>query len=245
MEEVIGSIPLGSTIHLPPYDQTWRSPVGRRAHDLLGLALSVIGSAAIIVGPAVARADQPVALASPAQQSSPESLVADLRNRIVQSDSATAVLERWCAEYGLAGQARLVALREQGADKPLTAEQRARLGLGPDEQVRYRHVRLACGDRVLSEADNWYVPARLTPEMNAALEGSDAPFGRVVRPLAPVRRVVTAQSLALPATLGPGTPLLRVDALLLTGAGVPFCEVVETYLGAALPSVGPRSPSKP
>ncbi len=85
-----------------------------------------------------------------------------------------------------AGTAR--ALREQGADKPLTAEQRARLGLGPDEQVRYRHVRLACGDRVLSEADNWYVPARLTPEMNAALEGSDAPFGRVVRPLAPVRR---------------------------------------------------------
>ena len=239
MEEVIGSIPLGSTIHFPPFEQTGRSPRGRRAPDLLGLVLSVFGAAATIVGPAPARADQLPALASSARQDSPQSLIADLRNRIVQSDSATAVLERWCAEYGLAGEARLVALREQGADKPLSGEQRARLGLGPDERVRYRHVRLACGDRVLSEADNWYVPARLTPEMNAALDGSDAPFGRVVRPLAPVRRVVAAQSLTLPATLSPGTPLLRVDALLLTGAGAPFCEVVETYLGAALPGVGP------
>ncbi len=75
--------------------------------------------------------------------------------------------------------------------------------------------------------------------MNADLDGSDAPFGRVVRPLAPVRRVVAVQSLPLPAEPGPDTPLLRVDALLLTGTGAPFCEVVETYLGAALPGVSP------
>ena len=37
-------------------------------------------------------------------------------------------------------------------------------GIGPDEPVAYRHVRLRCGDHVLSEADNWYVPSRLTPE---------------------------------------------------------------------------------
>ncbi|MCJ2015397.1 chorismate--pyruvate lyase family protein [Methylobacterium sp. J-076] len=170
--------------------------------------------------------------------SAAETLVADLRGRILRSDSATAVLESWCAEKGLAGQARLVALRQQGIEKPATAEQRERLGVGPDEPVRYRHVRLACGDRVLSDADNWYVPSRLTPEMNAALDGSDVPFGRLVRPLAPVRRVVSVHTYPLAAEPGPDAPLVRVDALLVTGAGAPFCEVIETYLGATLPPTG-------
>jgi hypothetical protein len=39
-------------------------------------------------------------------------------------------------------------------------------------------VHLKCGERVLSEADNWYVPARLTKEMNQSLENSDIAFGR-------------------------------------------------------------------
>ena len=30
-----------------------------------------------------------------------------------------------------------------------------------------------CGDQVFSEADNWYVPARLTAEMNHALDTTD------------------------------------------------------------------------
>ncbi len=232
MEEVIGSIPLGSTISFPdPSAVIVRSHVGSA---LLSLALlSTVGvlPAAIVVSEPV-RADEIVAV-RPA--SAVEALVADLRGRILRSDSATAALESWCAEKGLAQQARLVAHRQNGVDKPLTAEQRARLGVGPDEPVRYRHVRLACGDRVLSEADNWYVPSRLTPEMNTALDGSDVPFGRVVRPLAPVRQVVSVQSFPLAADPGPDAPLVRVDALLVTGAGVPFCEVIETYLGATLP----------
>jgi chorismate-pyruvate lyase len=178
------------------------------------------------------RADEPATASAP---SSTEHLVSDLRSRIVRSDSATAVLEQWCGEKGLAGEARLVALRDKTGDKPLTSEQRDRLGLSPDEPVRYRRVRLACGDRVLSEADNWYVPSRLTPEMNAALDGTDTPFGKVVRPLAPTRRVVSVETLPLPAAPTTETPLVRVDAVLVTGAGAPFCEVVETYLGATLP----------
>lgn len=165
-----------------------------------------------------------------------DALVADLRSRLLHSDSATAVLEAWCAEKGLASQARLVAHRQKGADKVPTAEQRERLGVGGDEPIRYRHVRLVCGDRVLSEADNWYVPARLTPEMNAALDGSDAPFGRVVRPLGPSRRLVAIQTFPLPASPGADAPLVRLDAVLVTRDGSPFCEVVETYLGGALPS---------
>ncbi|MDP4022558.1 hypothetical protein Q8W71_07995 [Methylobacterium sp. NEAU 140] len=175
---------------------------------------------------------------APAVPPRPETaaLIADLRTRILAAHSATAALEAWCAEHRLAGEARLVAQRLPVADKPPTPAQRARLGVGPDEPVRYRRVRLACGDRVLSEADNWYVPARLSPEMNAALDTTRTPFGRVVRPLAPVRSTVAVRPLAPGDAPGPDAPLFEVDAVLVTGTGEPFCEVVETYLGGALPS---------
>jgi hypothetical protein len=47
--------------------------------------------------------------------------------------------------------------------------------------------------------------------------------------------VVAAETLPLPASPTPDSPLLRVDAVLFTKTGAPFCEVVETYLGAVLP----------
>lgn len=163
-------------------------------------------------------------------------LIEALQARILSGHSATAVLEAWCAERGLSAEPHLVARRVPGAEKPLDAAQRKRLGLAPDEPVRYRRVRLACGVHVLSEADNWYVPGRLTPAMNAALDETDAPFGRVVRPLAPTRRNVALRPLRDPGAPAPSPddPLFEVDAVLATGAGLPFCEVAETYLGAVL-----------
>lgn len=165
----------------------------------------------------------------------PQALIAALRSRILASHSATLALESWCADYKLAVDPHLTAERLPVADKPLSAAQRARLMIGPDEPVRYRRVRLACGGRVLSEADNWYVPARLTAAMNATLDGTRTPFGRVVRPLAPVRNTVEVRSRIPRGEPGPDDPLFEVDAVLSTGAGQPFCEVVETYLGSALP----------
>jgi chorismate-pyruvate lyase len=161
-------------------------------------------------------------------------LAAALQDRILAAPSATAVLEAWCAERGLSPEPRLVARRVAAPDKPPSAEQRRRLDVGEAEPVRYRRVRLACGDHVLSEADNWYVPARLTPEMNRALDETDAPFGRVVRPLAPVRRNIGLRALHRTGTPERDTPLFAVDAVLATAAGQPFCEVAETYLGAVL-----------
>ncbi|TXN54132.1 hypothetical protein FV228_27800, partial [Methylobacterium sp. WL18] len=158
-----------------------------------------------------------------------------LQGRVLAAHSATLALESWCADHKLAGDPHLVARRMDVADKPLSAAQRTRLAIGPDEPVRYRRVRLACGDRVLSEADNWYVPARLTPEMNATLEGTRTPFGRVVRPLEPTRQTIAVRPFAQPAAPGPDDKLFEIDAVLSTGAGQPFCEVAETYLGGALP----------
>ncbi|MGH1571690.1 hypothetical protein ACRAWG_14665 [Methylobacterium sp. P31] len=169
------------------------------------------------------------------QNDRPQALIASLRSRILASHSATLALESWCADHKLAGDPHLSAERLPVADKPLTDAQRARLMIGPDEPVRYRRVRLACGSRVLSEADNWYVPSRLTAEMNATLDGTRTPFGRVVRPLAPVRNTVEVRSRIPRTEPGPDDPLFEVDAVLSTGTGQPFCEVVETYLGSALP----------
>jgi hypothetical protein len=202
------------------------------------LALAVLlGSVAVTGSPSWARdaAEAPKPADTPSAADGPQALIASLRSRILAAHSATFALESWCADYKLAGDPHLVAERVPMADKPLTAAQRARLAIGPDEPVRYRRVRLACGDRVLSEADNWYVPARLTPEMNATLDTTRTPFGRVVRPLAPVRSTVEVRAPVRSAAPGPDDPLFEIDAVLSTGAGQPFCEVVETYLGGALP----------
>ena len=51
-----------------------------------------------------------------------------------------------------------------------------------------------CGSVVLSEADNWYVPSRLTPEMNRLLDTTDAPFGRVVQAVHFRRRTLDRKS---------------------------------------------------
>jgi len=54
-------------------------------------------------------------------------------------------------------------------------------------------VHVKCGERVLSEADNWYVPARLTKEMSQVLENSDAAFGRAVQALHFQRRTLAVE----------------------------------------------------
>jgi len=181
-----------------------------------------------------------------------ESLNADL----LSHDSATLTLERWCADHGLADPARIVAERVRDVDKPATAEVRAALDVKPDEKLGYRRVQLKCGDRVLSEADNWYVPSRLTPEMNQVLETTDTPFGKAVAALHFRRHTLSADLLWRPlpkgwemgaATAEGGkTPLaapehvLEHRAVLSTPDGEPFSEVVETYTGEVLAFPPPK-----
>jgi hypothetical protein len=163
-------------------------------------------------------------------------LIETLNAEILASPSATASLETWCGAHHLAPDARLIAEKVDGAPKPLSPEQRGRLGIGPGEPVNYRHVRLRCGDHVLSEADNWYLPSRLTPEMNHALETTHAPFGRVVRPLGLWRRTLEAKVLWSPlgapwdaANLAPPQVLFEHRAMLYTRDNLPFSEVDEFY----------------
>lgn len=142
------------------------------------------------------------------------------------SPSATAVLQAWCDEYRPGVKIRALVT---GREMVLAGSHAALLGVGEKDQLAYRHVQLACGEDVLSEADNWYVPARLTSQMNAALTG-ETPFGVAVRPLAPSRRNLSSERNWDGRRQG---EVLRHHAV-LTASGVPISEVVEVYQRAML-----------
>lgn len=125
-------------------------------------------------------------------------LVETLNATLLAARSATFTLDKWCADHKLAADTKIHARLIRGMDKPITDEQRRRLQIGDNESVKFRHVELACGEHVLSEADNWYVPARLTPEMNRLLETTDTPFGRAIADLKPFRQTFAAAVLWKP-----------------------------------------------
>jgi hypothetical protein len=183
-------------------------------------------------------------------------LIETLNADLLAHDSATLTIERWCADHRLADPARIVAERVRDADKPASAEVRAALDVKPNEPLGYRRVRLKCGDRVLSDADNWYVPARLTPEMNHTLETTDTPFGKAVSALHFRRHTLSADVLWRPLPKGwemgaAGASdeagaltipdhVLEHRAVLSTPDGQPFSEVVETYTGEVLAFPPPK-----
>lgn len=184
-------------------------------------------------------------------------LLQSLNADLLSHPSATLTLERWCGDHQLAPEAKIIAQRIKGEDKPLPDDARAQLQIGPSEAVRYRRVQLTCGTRVLSEADNWYVPARLTDAMNHELDTTDTPFGKVVQPLHFRRQTLTAQLLWSPLPPGwwsaaslPGataTPLsipehvLEHRAVLFDASNRPFSLVVESYTSQVL-AFTPPSP---
>jgi hypothetical protein len=174
---------------------------------------------------------------------------------LLSHDSATLTLEHWCDVHRLASPARIVAARVPDVNKPASPEQRRELGVTSTEPIRYRRVKLLCGTVMLSEADNWYVPSRLTSEMNKVLDTSDMPFGKVVLPLHFQRHTLSSTLLWMPLPLGwemkPNNvsdtgstltippELLQHRALLTLPDGTPFSEVVETYTANVLAFLAP------
>ena len=115
-------------------------------------------------------------------------------------DSATEALSTWCEARGIARPAQIVARPVSGTPAKPPKGLRRLLGVGPQEPLGYRHVELTCGGHMLSSAHNWYVPGRLTAEMNAALAASHIPFGKIAAPLALPARA-TGNSVQAPARL--------------------------------------------
>lgn len=108
-----------------------------------------------------------------------------------------------------------------------SAETRARLRVAADTPIEYRHVRLMSEGVLLSEADNWFVPDRLSAGMRAALDKSDTPFGIVIAPLRPRRETLACDRLA-------GDPMLLIRAFVLSGDGAPLAYVEERYRRAVI-----------
>ncbi|RYY25726.1 MAG: hypothetical protein EOP62_12770 [Sphingomonadales bacterium] len=167
-----------------------------------------------------------VAALSASQAFAQTSDVAALNAALFANPSATAVLQMWCDRHRPGLKVRAVVVRREAV---VAGSHAALLGVSESAEVAYRRVQLTCAEEVLSEADNWYVPARLTPEMNTALTG-ETPFGVAVRPLAPTRRNLSSEQEW--AKQGPNE-ILRHHAV-LTAGGAPISEVVETYQRAML-----------
>jgi hypothetical protein len=184
-------------------------------------------------------------------------LLQTLNSQLLGHDSATLTLDAWCAAHRMAAPARIVAEQVRGAQKAPEPEVLQLLGVGADA-VKYRHVRLHCGGHVLSEADNWYVPARLTPQMNHVLETTDTAFGRAVQDLHFQRHTLAVKLLWSPlpegwetgAALPPGSAaaleipahVIEHRAVLSLPDGRPFSLVVETYTAEVLSFPPPPVP---
>lgn len=171
-----------------------------------------------------------------------------LNAELLSHDSATAVLQAMCDRRDPAAP-RIRARRETVEDTAQTlADVRARLGAAANDPVVHRRVALTCGEAVLSRADNWYLPGRLTPDMNRLLETTDTPFGVAVKALNFQRRTLSAKLLFEPLPAGwearpasdfgavvvPPPEVLQHRATLQTPDGRPFSLLVETYTDRVL-----------
>lgn len=212
-------------------------------------ALIIGALAGVFPGPA--NAFEPAGTAwpdTPATRRAAQGLVETLNTDLLANASATLTLERWCATHRIADPAVIRAERLREAEGSAPAEVRALLAAAPDTPVRHRRVRLNCGAVTLSEADNYYLPGRLTPEMNAQLDGTDTPFGKVVRELDFRRRTLEQRLLWIPAdfradepresaptaVLAPPQFVLRHRAVLTLPDDTPFSALIERYTSGVL-----------
>jgi chorismate-pyruvate lyase len=141
-----------------------------------------------------------------------------LHEKLLTSPSATAVLEEL---FGAP-----VVIRRLACDPlALTPWQRERLAPTPAEPACHRRVMLLAAGKPVSEADLWYVPARLGAGMAEKLAETDEPFGAVVRPLRPSRETLATR------ICPPGEAVtLEHEALLRDRHGRPIALVMERYL---------------
>ena len=219
------------------------------------MALGFRGLRPSFVGVLVAAS---VAAAAPASAQEPQSpyvqrlrMLAQLQTLnadLLSRDSATAVLQSLCDRRDPEAP-RIRAHRVEAPDNPQAATAaRRQLGAAANEPIRLRRVELMCGEIVLSRADNWYLPNRLTEDMNSMLNTTETPFGVVVAALRFQRRTLSSRLLFNP--LPPGweaagelefeTPatapphVLQHRAVLQTPDGRPFSLLVETYTDRVL-----------
>jgi hypothetical protein len=150
-------------------------------------------------------------------------LIQDLSTRLISGATATETLLAWCDEHGLADGPITVEIRQRFSPAVVPDDVLPALNLDPCEAISYRHIQLMRGSLPLAAAENWFVPQRLTADMNEALIRTNVPFGRVVAPLHPFRRTLAAH---LPSHT---ETILVHKAVILSSAGAALACVKESY----------------
>ncbi len=155
----------------------------------------------------------------------------DFKTVLAAAPTATEGLETWCqSRFGLTERVR--ATKVLASSNEPSGRIRDALDIGSEERLAYRRVRLSCAGRELSLAYNWYVPARLTPDMLRQLSETDTPFGRVAQPLGFKREPIPGPWSG--PELCPEGTVLTNRALLRLPNGKPLAMVVECYTKAVL-----------
>ena len=158
--------------------------------------------------------------------------IAEFEANLAGHASATQALQQWCDTHGIAPGRAIHVEFVRGADAPAPTDLRSLLGVGADDVLGYRHVKLVCGDTVLSDAHNWFAPARLTPDMNRELSETQIPFGRIAASLNFTREPLSA---ARHGELGcPVDAFSTHRARLVLPDGRPLAYVLECYSEANL-----------
>jgi chorismate-pyruvate lyase len=166
--------------------------------------------------------------------SAPQATLEEFEAALDATPSATQALETWChARFDQAASVHAMVI-STSSDTP-TDRIRDALQIHRDEQLGYRRVRLSCAGREMSLAYNWYVPARLSPEMSRQLTATDTPFGRVAAPLRFTREPI-AKPWSGPELCPDGT-ILAHRALLRLPDRKPLAMVVECYTRANIAAV--------
>ncbi|MFO1150042.1 MAG: hypothetical protein U1E62_16825 [Alsobacter sp.] len=203
----------------------WR---GGAAARLVALALVVAGTGA----------SAQVSSCDPARA---RAAVSVLNEALLAQPSASVTLTQWCRANGLMGPDDKLRAVLVADSNPAGEDVRRELQAAPGEAVGYRHVQLRCGAHLVSDAENWFVPSRLTPAMNEELATTDHPFGLVVKALDFTRRRLDERP-AIAAADPPPAPsatVLQHRATLVARSGQPFSLVLENYKADLVCHAGP------
>ena len=163
-------------------------------------------------------------------------LVWALNTRLIAGATATATLLAWCDEHGLSSGPITVEIEQHFAPAVVPDAVLPALELDPGEAIHYRQVRLMRGSLPLAAAENWFVPQRLTAAMNEALIRTNVPFGRVIAPLQPARRLLAVHP-------QPHAEIILVQsAVILSKAGTALAFVKESYFSDLVAFASAPSP---
>jgi len=168
--------------------------------------------------------------------------IQELSTCLINGSTATGTLQAWCEEHHLSKGPISIICRHHAPASRIDDDILDQLEARPREPIWYRRVQLVRGSLPLSEAENWFVPQRLPPEIAEVLATTDVPFGQAIAPLKPFRRTL---SVRVPA-LRPGCSaeqlsgmcrierrlpavVLEHEAVVLGKIGTPLAVVREHY----------------